>query len=91
MLTCIYLPNRDELSFRVVLALPNASRIGFVARICRSISLESSRENLGFVFVSASGGFTDARYRMMNFAYPDVSYGGTKMGLYSRILSFQHH
>jgi hypothetical protein len=35
----MYFPNRDELSFRVVFALPNASMIGFVARICSSVSL----------------------------------------------------
>lgn len=67
--TWMYFPNRDELSLRVVLAFPNASRIGLVARICRSISLESSRENLVLGFVVASGGLTDARYRMINLAY----------------------
>lgn len=36
--TWMYLPNRDELSLRVVLALPNASMIGLVARICSSTS-----------------------------------------------------
>jgi len=35
----MYLPNRDELSLRVVLALPNASMIGLVAKICSSTSL----------------------------------------------------
>lgn len=35
----MYFPNREELSFLVVLALPNASMIGFVARICSSTSL----------------------------------------------------
>ena len=35
----MYFPNREELSFRVVLAFPNASIIGFVARICSSVSL----------------------------------------------------
>src|SRR6266480_6693180 len=33
----IYLPKREELSFRVVFALPKASMIGFVARICSSV------------------------------------------------------
>lgn len=37
-LTSMYLPNLDELSFRVVLAFPKASMIGLVARICRSVS-----------------------------------------------------
>jgi hypothetical protein len=59
--TWIYFPNREELSFRVVLAFPNASRMGFVASIWRSISLESSRENLVFDFEFTSGGFTEAR------------------------------
>jgi hypothetical protein len=64
----MYLPKRDELSFLVVLALPKASKMGFVAKICRSISLESSRDNLVFDLFVEFGGFTDARYRMMNFA-----------------------
>jgi hypothetical protein len=34
----MYFPKRDELSLRVVLALPNASMIGLVARICSSTS-----------------------------------------------------
>lgn len=38
-LTSMYFPKRDELSLRVVLALPKASMIGFVARICSSVSL----------------------------------------------------
>lgn len=38
-LTSMYFPNRDELSLRVVLAFPKASMIGFVARICSSVSL----------------------------------------------------
>jgi hypothetical protein len=65
----MYFPNRDELSLRVVFALPKASRMGFVARIWRSISLESSRENLAFVLAPDPGGFTEARYRMINFAF----------------------
>lgn len=67
--TCIYLPNREELSFRVVFAFPKASRIGLVARICCSISLESCKENFSLVLVVESGGFTEARYCIMNFAY----------------------
>ena len=35
-LIVINLPKRDELLLRRVLALPNASRIGFAARICCS-------------------------------------------------------
>jgi len=65
----MYFPKRDELSLRVVFAFPNASSIGLVARICLSISLESSKENFVFDFALESGGFTDARYRMMNLAY----------------------
>ena len=34
--TCRYFPKREELSFRAVLALPKASRIGFACRIWRS-------------------------------------------------------
>lgn len=69
MLTWIYFPKRDELSFRVVFALPKDSSMGLVARICRSISLESSKDNLVFDLAFDSGGFTDARYRMMNLAW----------------------
>lgn len=35
----MYFPNRDELSFRVVFALPKASMIGLLAKICLSVSL----------------------------------------------------
>lgn len=66
--TWIYFPNRDELSLRVVLALPKASRAGFVARICLSTSLASSKETLVLPFPPAEGGFTEAMYRMINLA-----------------------
>ena len=66
--TWIYFPNRDELSLRVVLALPKASRAGLVARICLSTSLASSKETLVFPFPPAEGGFTEAMYRMINLA-----------------------
>ena len=33
----MYFPNRDELSLRIVFALPKASRIGLASRICCSI------------------------------------------------------
>jgi hypothetical protein len=69
----MYLPKREELSFRVVFALPNASRMGLVARICFSISLDSSNENLDFDFEFESGGLTEARYRIMNFAYNGIN------------------
>jgi len=65
----MYFPNLEELSFRVVLALPKDSRMGFVANICFSISLASSGLSLSldFAFVF-SVGLTDARYRMMYLA-----------------------
>jgi hypothetical protein len=66
--TWIYFPNRDELSLRVVFALPKASRAGLVARICLSTSLASSKETLVFPFPPAEGGFTEAMYRMINLA-----------------------
>jgi hypothetical protein len=64
----MYFPKRDELSLRVVFALPKASRMGFVARIWRSISLESSSENLVFILVTDSGELTAARYLIINLA-----------------------
>jgi len=57
----MYLPKREELSFRVVFALPKASRIGLVASICLSISLESSKENFDLDFEFELGGLTEAR------------------------------
>jgi len=65
----MYFPKREELSFRVVLAFPKASRAGFVASICRSTSLDSSRDSLVFVFAFESGGLMEARYRIMNLAF----------------------
>ena len=59
--TWMYFPKRDELSLRVVFALPKDSRIGLVARICRSISLESSKETLSDRLFGLSGGLTEAR------------------------------
>lgn len=58
--TWMYFPKREELSLRVVLALPNASSTGLVARICRSTSLDSSRDAFVLVLVFESGGLTDA-------------------------------
>lgn len=57
----MYLPKRDELSLRVVFALPNASRTGLVANICRSTSLDSSSEAFVLDFTLAAGGLTEAR------------------------------
>lgn len=37
--TSMYFPKREELSFLVVFALPKASMIGLVAKICSSVSL----------------------------------------------------
>ena len=56
----MYLPKRDELSFRVVLALPIASITGFEARILASICVSPS---------SVPGApQTVARYRIANLA-----------------------
>ena len=54
----MYLPNRDELSFRVVLAFPKASNMGFVAKICRSTSLDSSSDAFVLAF-PMEGGLTE--------------------------------
>jgi len=45
----------------VVFALPKASRMGLVASICFSISLESSKENFDLDFELGLGGLTEAR------------------------------
>jgi hypothetical protein len=52
----MYLPNRDELSLRVVFAFPMASITGFDARTFFSIWV---------MFVAPP---TDAKYRIANFA-----------------------
>lgn len=65
------MPNRDELSLRVVLALPNASRMGLVARICRSTSLDSSKDAFVRPFPDIVGGLTEARNRMISLAYKE--------------------
>lgn len=80
--TWIYLPNLDELSLRVVFALPNASRMGFVAKICLSISLDSSRETLVLDLVSP-GGLTEARYRMMNLACEKVNKCSSALNIFT--------
>jgi hypothetical protein len=67
----MYLPKREELSLRVVLALPKDSRIGFVARICRSTSLASSAL---LTLVLEGSELTDARYLIRSFAWMQVSY-----------------
>jgi hypothetical protein len=63
----MYFPKREELSFRVVLALPKDSRMGLVAKICLSTSLASSSD---FALVRFSESeLTEAKYLMMSFAY----------------------
>lgn len=57
----MYFPNRDELSFLVVFALPNASKTGLVARIWRSTSLDSSKEIFVLPLLLELGGLTEAR------------------------------
>lgn len=69
----MYLPNRDELSFRVVFAFPNASMIGLLARICLSTSLMPSSPSplasrLREPWVGLAGSSTEAKYRRMNLA-----------------------
>lgn len=65
----MYFPNRDELSFRVVFALPNASMIGFVARICCSVSLIPLLSLFPPLRLPGRvGSSTVAKYLMMNFA-----------------------
>jgi len=64
----MYLPKREELSLRVVFAFPNASRMGLVARICCSTSLDSS------IFTrdrpsADSAELTEARNLMISLAY----------------------
>ena len=74
-ITSMYLPNREELSFLVVLALPKASMIGLLARICLSTSLipsssilaPSTRRRLEEASFFA-GSSTEAKYRRMNLA-----------------------
>ncbi|KAH3682258.1 hypothetical protein WICPIJ_006768 [Wickerhamomyces pijperi] len=64
-----YLPKREELSFLVVLALPKASMIGLVAKICFSVSDISilvswpPRE-----FSEVVNSSTEAKYLMMYLA-----------------------
>lgn len=69
----MYLPKRELLSLRVVLALPKASIMGLLARIWRSISLMPSSSplrstRLRSVDVSLDALMTDAKYRRMYFA-----------------------
>jgi hypothetical protein len=60
------------LSFLVVLAFPNASMIGLLARICFSVSLipssPSPLSRLRVVDAGLEGSSTEAKYRNMNFA-----------------------
>lgn len=42
----MYLPNREELSFRMVRALPNASRMGLLCSTCCSMLMSSSERGV---------------------------------------------
>jgi hypothetical protein len=75
----MYFPNRDELSFLVVLAFPNASMMGLLAKICLSVSLIPSSSQPPLALLSAmrrrldeepllAGSSTEAKYRRMNLA-----------------------
>ena len=68
----MYFPNRDELSFLVVLAFPNASMIGLLAKICLSTSLIPSSSPLAsrrrLPVLRLAGSSTEAKYRRMNLA-----------------------
>jgi hypothetical protein len=75
----MYFPNRDELSFLVVLAFPNASMMGLLAKICLSVSLIPSSSQPPLALPSAmrrrldeepllAGSSTEAKYRRMNLA-----------------------
>lgn len=71
----MYLPKRELLSFRVVLALPKASMIGLLARICLSVSLRFSPSDPEPVSIrrrddeaGRDGSSTEAKYRKMNLA-----------------------
>jgi hypothetical protein len=71
----MYFPNRELLSFRVVLAFPNASMIGLLAKICRSVSLippssatPARPRCLRAAELSLVGSSTEAKYRNMYFA-----------------------
>jgi hypothetical protein len=71
----MYLPKRELLSFLVVLALPKASMIGLLAKICLSVSLRFS-ESESFPAsgrrrdeeAGREGSSTEAKYRKMNLA-----------------------
>lgn len=62
----MYLPKREELSLRVVLALPKASMMGLVARICSSVSLIESI--LPLRLPGLSGDSRVAKYLIMYLA-----------------------
>jgi len=75
----MYFPNRDELSFLVVLAFPNASMMGLLAKICLSVSLIPSSSQPPLALPPAmrrrldeepllAGSSTEAKYRRMNLA-----------------------
>jgi hypothetical protein len=74
-LTSMYLPKRELLSFLVVLALPKASMIGLLAKICLSVSLRFSESESFPVSgrrreeeAGREGSSTEAKYLRMNLA-----------------------
>jgi hypothetical protein len=74
-LTSMYLPKRELLSLRVVFALPKASMMGLLARICLSVSLKFSPSEAFPASVrrrvdeaGLEGSSTEAKYRRMNLA-----------------------
>src|SRR5271154_2887964 len=66
--TSIYFPNREELSFLVVFAFPNASMMGFVAKICSSVWLIPPGVVPTFRRFGFFGSSTVAKYLIMYFA-----------------------
>lgn len=64
----MYFPNREELSFLVVLAFPNASMMGFVANICSSVWLIPPGVVPTFRLFGFFGSSTVAKYLIMYLA-----------------------
>src|SRR5277367_2659346 len=66
--TSMYFPNREELSFLVVFALPKASMMGLVAKICSSVWLIPPGVVPTFRRFGFFGSSTVAKYLIMYFA-----------------------
>jgi hypothetical protein len=71
----MYFPKRELLSFLVVLALPKASIIGLLAKICLSVSLRFSESESFPVSgrrreeeAGREGSSTEAKYLRINLA-----------------------